>query len=209
MAMSLYEDVFYLTMQKSSILMLALNVGDWVVIVLTLFASCLYLGDGRLWGKPDPKSHMWYEVPQKMGEFKVKKKQTRNIGKKLQETSSDIAILWGSQSGVSEAFAHRLARHWHSRFGLRPLVADLDEYDASSLSAIPVGTPCVFLCSTYGEGDPPDNAVNFCTALDNMKKRGTRLESLHYLALGMGNKNYKHYNRVIVVSAPLRLHGCV
>ncbi|KAK4949873.1 hypothetical protein LTR10_011715 [Elasticomyces elasticus] len=176
----------------------AMSIGDWLVIFAILFAFCFYLGDGKLWGKPDPNSRLWYEAPQKMGAFGVKQQQSRNFGSRLVESSSDIAILWGSQSGVSEAFAERLARHWQSRFGLRILVADLDEYDASSLSGVPVGKVCVFLCSTYGEGDPPDNAVNFCTSLESMRKRGTRLDDLQYLALGMGNKNYKHYNQVIV-----------
>lgn len=54
--------------------------------------------------------------------------------------------------------------------------------------------------SMYGEGDPPDNAVNFCSGLEKMWKRGTKLTALRCLAMGMGNKNYKHYNQVIKVS---------
>lgn len=199
----LQQHPFQLALQDVSRTLLAVRAGDWIVILALLWAICFRLGDGKLWGRPDPNQYKWYEAPQKTGALKVKPKQTRNIGEKLQQIGCDIAILWGSQSGVSEAFAERLARHWQSRFALKTLVADLDDYDASSLSGFPAGKLCVFLCSTYGEGDPPDNAVNFCAALEKMRKSGTRVDGLRYLALGMGNKNYKHYNQVIVVSADL------
>lgn len=111
--------------------------------------------------------------------------------------NNDIAIFWGSQSGVSERFAERLAREWHSRFALKVLLADLDDYDPHHLATFPRDKLAVFLISTFGEGDPPDNAVEFCSGLEKMRKKGTKLENLRYLAMGMGNSNYKHYNRVI------------
>ena len=196
--------VFHIALHNGSGTFQSARLGDWIVILVLVFASSFYLGDGKLWGKPDPDAYLWYQAPQRTGDFKVKQKQTRNIDEKLQQAKCDIAILFGSQSGVSEALAERLARDWQSRFALRSLVADLDDYDASSLSKVPAETPCVFLCSTYGEGDPPDNAINFCSALEKMRKRGTRLDALRYLALGMGNKNYKRYNQTIGVST---LHG--
>ena len=117
--------------------------------------------------------------------------------------NNDIAIFWGSQSGVSERFAERLSREWHSRFGLKTLVADLDDYDAESLNTFPKGKLVVFLVSTYGEGDPPDNAVNFFSGLEKLQKKGASLSTLRYLAMGMGNKNYQRYNQTIKVSGPL------
>ncbi len=200
---------FQLTLQSLPQTLLAVRVGDWVLILVLLCAFFFRLGDGKLWGRPDPNQYKWYEAPQKTGLLKVKPKQTRNIGEKLQHIGCDIAILWGSQSGASEALAERLARQWQSRFALNTLVADLDDYDASSLSGFPAGKLCVFLCSTYGEGDPPDNAVTFCAALEKMSKSGIRVDGLRYLALGMGNKNYKHYNQVIVVSVDMTTTGMV
>ncbi|KAJ9616316.1 hypothetical protein H2200_000034 [Cladophialophora chaetospira] len=185
-------------LQDVSHILLAARVGDRIIILALFLAFCFRLGDGKLWGRPDQNQYKWYEAPQKTGDLKAKPKQTRNIGERLQQIGCDIAIVWGSQSGVSEAFAERLARQWQSRFALKTLVADLDDYDASSLAGFPAGKLCVFLCSTYGEGDPPDNAVNFCAALEKMRKRRTRVDGLHYLALGMGNRNYKYYNQVIV-----------
>ena len=112
---------------------------------------------------------------------------------------ADVAIFWGSQSGVSERFAERLSREWRARFALRTMVADLDDCDAEYLASFPDHKLAVFIISTYGEGDPPDNAVTFCGTVDKMRSRGTRLDTLRYCALGLGNNNYKYYNQVAKV----------
>jgi NADPH-ferrihemoprotein reductase len=78
-------------------------------------------------------------------------------------------------------------------------VAEMDEYDPEHLVAFPKGKFAVFMTSTYGEGDPPDNVVDFSNCLEKMKKNGVKLDGLRYLAIGMGNKNYKHYNQTIKV----------
>jgi NADPH-ferrihemoprotein reductase len=113
--------------------------------------------------------------------------------------NKEIVIFWGSQSGVAERFAERLSRAWRSRFDLKTMVADLDDYDPKYLVQFPAGKLAVFLMSTYGEGDPTDNAVDFCHGLEQMRKKSTKLNSLRYLAMGLGNSNYQHYNQVIKV----------
>ncbi|KAL2007465.1 hypothetical protein VTN00DRAFT_8903 [Thermoascus crustaceus] len=109
-----------------------LRLGDWLVFLILGAIAVFRLGDGKLWGKPDPNSYMWYVAPQKSGDLKVRPKKTRDIGKRLQETGNDIAIFWGSKYGVSERFVERLSREWRSRFALKTLVADLDDYDPES-----------------------------------------------------------------------------
>lgn len=74
-----------------------------------------------------------------------------------------------------------------------------DDYDAESLVSFPSNKLAVFLISTYGEGDPPDNAVSFCGSIEKMHKKGTRLDRLRYCAMGMGNSNYQYYNRTMKV----------
>ena len=51
--------------------------------------------------------------------------------------------------------------------------------------------------STYGEGDPSDNATSFLSWLDTNKM--VEFPKLRYAAFGLGNKNYKFYNRTIDV----------
>ncbi|KAJ5609965.1 hypothetical protein N7510_006684 [Penicillium lagena] len=176
-----------------------LRVGDWLVLLFITAAFGFYLGDGKLWFIPDPHTYIMYVAPQKSGELRIPLKRTRDIGQRLQEKETDIAIFWASQSGVSEQFAERLSRDWRSRLALKSLTSDLGDYEPEYLATFPRDKLAVFLMSTYGEGDPPDNAISFCSGLEKMHKNGTRLESLRYCAMGMGNKNYKHYNQVIKV----------
>lgn len=75
------------------------------------------------------------------------------------------------------------------------LVADMSDYDSDSIAKIPDSKVAFFLLSTFGEGDPSDNVHEFWSWID--KKRGQPLKQLHFLAFGLGNSNYKHYNAVI------------
>ncbi|RLL94961.1 hypothetical protein CFD26_100786 [Aspergillus turcosus] len=178
---------------------LQLRIGDWLVLLCLAIGLTFHFGSGKVWFKPDPYTHLMYVAPQKSGELKAQPKRTRDIGQRLQAIDADIAIFWGSQSGVSERFAERLSREWRARFSLKTMIADLDDYDPEHLASFPGDKLAVFLISTYGEGDPPDNAVSFYGSLEKMHKKGTRLDTLRYCAMGMGNKNYKYYNRVMKV----------
>ena len=63
----------------------------------------------------------------------------------------------------------------------------------------------IFILSTFGEGDPSDNAF---ALWDWVQKNDDPLSDLRYFAFGLGNKNYKYYNRVVdVVSECLRKRG--
>lgn len=54
----------------------------------------------------------------------------------------------------------------------------------------------VFIASTFGEGDPSDNTAGF---LHWIRSAEVSLRNLHYFAFGLGNSNYKYYNKVIDV----------
>ena len=106
-------------------------------------------------------------------------------------------IFWGSQSGTAEGFANRLARDLHRRFGLEVLVADLCDYEPATIALIPKTKLAIFTMSTYGEGDPSDNANQLWSWLGTATE--IDLSGLRYVAFGLGNKNYNLYNRVIEV----------
>jgi len=106
-------------------------------------------------------------------------------------------IFWGSQSGTAEGLAGRLARDCRRRYGLDALVADLSDYDPQSISRIDELKFAVFIISTYGEGDPSDNATPFVSWIGSDKD--TQLPALRYVAFGLGNSKYKFYNRVVDV----------
>ena len=169
---------------------------DVAVLALLALGGASYLTRGSLWDKPDPYRYKWFERPQESAlNGRHLQKETRNIAQKLEETQRDLVIFWGSQSGTAEGFANRLARDFHRRFRLDALVADLSDYDHNTLALIPDSKFAIFIVSTYGEGDPSDNSADFLAWLRDASR--TTLRQLRYMAFGLGNSNYKYYNKVV------------
>lgn len=172
---------------------------DFAAFVVILGLSALYLLWGILWDRTDPHHCVLFERPQQNGNFQSPRRQaTRNIAQKLEESDKDCVVFWGSQSGTSEAFASRLAKECESRFSLTTISADLSDYDAGTIGLVPRTKTVVFILSTYGEGDPSDNASSFWEWIVK-DSSDVPLNNLHYTAFGLGNSNYKHYNRIVDV----------
>lgn len=115
--------------------------------------------------------------------------------------------LWGSQFGTAEGFANRLARELHQRLGLDALSADLSDFDSKTITLLPRSKIAIFILSTYGERDPSDNAGPFWDWLTKLTDSGA-LPSLRYAAFGLGNTQYRHYNRIVdVVDRALQKAG--
>jgi NADPH-ferrihemoprotein reductase len=122
----------------------------------------------------------------------------------------DLVVFWGSQSGRAERLAASFARDCTGRFGLRVAAADLDDYDPQHLTELSSTKLVVFIVSTFGEGDPTDNAVKFFSLLKGLRDAGKPelLKNLRYAAFGLGNRNYKHYNKMVdVVDQTLKALG--
>ncbi|KAJ0418161.1 hypothetical protein BJY00DRAFT_315220 [Aspergillus carlsbadensis] len=222
---------------------------DYIALTLLSLLGATYLSRGILWDTPDPYRHLLYERPQlKYGANGADgsgvagdsaHQATRNVARKLEETGASVVIFWGSQSGTAESFAHRLGREIVARFkggggqeqqgqgqgqGQGVLIADLSDYDPESVAEISrlQGKLVIFVLSTYGEGDPADNTIEFWDWLNAVEKKaaaaagakedqgeGKKLfDGLRYFAFGLGNSNYKFYNRVIDrVAEVLDRHG--
>ncbi|KIX04786.1 uncharacterized protein Z518_05657 [Rhinocladiella mackenziei CBS 650.93] len=169
---------------------------DVIVVVLLLLGGLFYISHGRLWDKPDPYYYKWFERPQSsdLGLINTSA-NTRNIAEKLKESNKDVVVFWGSQSGTAEGFAHRLARDLMHRLRLETLAADLSDFDPHTVANIQQSQIAIFLLSTYGEGDPSDNATAFVNWLRSNPE--VTLHNLRFAAFGCGNSNYKYYNAVI------------
>jgi NADPH-ferrihemoprotein reductase len=80
------------------------------------------------------------------------------------------------------------------------MAADLDDYDHHHLQGLPVDKVVVFILATYGEGDPTDNANTFDAYLTDLRRQSTgNLTNIRYFACGLGNRNYRLYNRFVDV----------
>ncbi|KAH7069419.1 cytochrome P450 reductase 2 [Paraphoma chrysanthemicola] len=178
------------------------STADGVAFLLFLLTSLGYITRGRVWDKRDSHYHVFFERPQvAAGDSNNASKSTRDISERLQEGAYQCVIFWGSQSGTAERFAETLGRECLARFGIQALVADLSDFDAESIASIQETHFAIFLLSTYGEGDPSDNTAGLWDWIRRVNDEGIKLDNLRYVAFGLGNSNYKYYNRVLDVVA--------
>ena len=101
--------------------------------------------------------------------------------------AAPLTVLYGSQSGNCEALAKLIRKAGRSR-GFGPDVASLDSFDFASLPDV---RHLLILCSTFGEGDPPDNARKFTDKL--LAADAPELPELHYSVCALGDQSYTHF----------------
>ncbi|KAI0478192.1 hypothetical protein F4859DRAFT_521046 [Xylaria cf. heliscus] len=170
---------------------------DYILLPLILLASTIIYNRGSILPRRDPYAYKLFERPQSnLTHSRVSgHDNTRNVAEKIEAANADLVIFWGSQSGVAEGFAQRLAHEFTHRFKKIALVADLSDFDPHTLALIPRTKISIFIMSTYGEGDPSDNALEFVAWVGG-EQEGS-LENFQYAAFGCGNRNYRHYNKTI------------
>lgn len=95
-----------------------------------------------------------------------------------------LLILFGSQSGNAEGLAHDLSKELGSRGWQAPVrsMADHADLDLAEEKLL------VIITSTWGEGEPPDNAVAFWQRLNAAD--APALKHLQHAVLGLGDRNY-------------------
>jgi NADPH-ferrihemoprotein reductase len=180
--------------------MAQLDTLDIVVLAVLLLGTVAYFTKGTYWAvQKDPYASSFANgAASKAG-------KSRNIIEKLDESNKNCVVFYGSQTGTAEDYASRLAKEGSSRFGLKTMTADLEEYDFENLDQFPEDKVAIFVLATYGEGEPTDNAVEFYEFVSGeevsfSEKGGADeqpLASLKYVAFGLGNNTYEHYNSMV------------
>jgi methionine synthase reductase len=100
-----------------------------------------------------------------------------------------IYILYGSQSGNCENISKILYDILNTKgepiiYGtLNSILNQIDNIN---------GTMYI-ICSTFGNGDAPENASAFWRTIKNRKIKNDIFKNINYIVLGLGNSNYSHF----------------
>ena len=168
---------------------------DFGLLSAIVIGSTYIYNRGSFLPKTGPHRQLFYEKPQKDDETRLASHATRDMGVKARDTGAHVFILWGSQSGTAETLANRLARDFQQRLKLVAVVGDLCDYDPATLAELPESTFLVLLMSTYGEGDPSDNAHDFVSFVAT--RSAGLLSNVQFTAFGCGNSSYRCYNKAV------------
>ncbi len=98
-----------------------------------------------------------------------------------------VTILWGSQTGNSEALGKKLSKALAAK-GHRPTLRDMADISPADLNSI---GNLLIITSTYGDGEPPDNAAALYAALHAAD--APALPQLNFAVLALGDSNYAEF----------------
>jgi len=94
--------------------------------------------------------------------------------------------VYASQTGNAEALAWQTARALHTA-GLAARTLNIANLDLATLLS---SERALFIASTYGEGDPPDNATVFTR---RVMAQPAVLPQLHFAVMALGDREYANF----------------
>ena len=122
-------------------------------------------------------------------------RQRRHTRPRLQATDAPanahpaLLIAFASQSGFAAQLAQQHARQLSAQ-GWQPQCLPLGQVQADTLQGV---RHALFLISTTGEGDAPDNAAAFIRRCMAAPDAAIGLPHLHYRLLALGDSRYARY----------------
>ncbi|MCF7717363.1 assimilatory sulfite reductase (NADPH) flavoprotein subunit [Aeromonas jandaei] len=108
-------------------------------------------------------------------------------GAAVSAPSGSLTILYGSQTGNAKGVASAIKAQAEAR-GLPVTLASMADYKPKQLKK---ESHLLVVVSTYGEGEPPESAVD----LHDQLKKGKigKLEGLKFAVLGLGDSSYEFF----------------
>uniref|UniRef100_A0A674MXF7 Methionine synthase reductase n=1 Tax=Takifugu rubripes TaxID=31033 RepID=A0A674MXF7_TAKRU len=101
-----------------------------------------------------------------------------------------FVLLYGSQKGQAQAIAEGVAEEaeTHGLFAELSCLENNEKYNLETETA-----PVVFIVSTTGDGEPPDNALKFVRNIKKKTLSSDHYKHISYALLGLGDTNYANF----------------
>lgn len=109
---------------------------------------------------------------------------------------TQVHIYFGSQSGTAECFSEEFAAEC-GKEGIAAEVLDLDVFEPEVFKQHRI---VVLFVSTYGDGEPTDNARKFHSWASDPKNHNGFLSGQRFAVMGLGDMNYAKFNNMGVMT---------
>ena len=114
----------------------------------------------------------------------------------------ELTVLFGSESGNAEGLADQTVKA-AAALGFKAKAVSMGDIKPAKLKGV---ENLLVIVSTWGEGDPPENAIDFIEAL--MGDKAPKLDGTRFSVLGLGDTSYEFFCKMgIDIDARLEALG--
>ena len=135
----------------------------------------------QLLDKLDDHQSLW------LSGFLAARKAPAAVPASLPASTSKILIAYGSETGNSEALARKLGNLLQAK-NINYQLSSLADIKPRALARLDY---LLVICSTHGDGDPPEPAAPFYEAL--MSEQAPKLTGVKYAVLALGDSSYENF----------------